>query len=362
MPVSSAQGKTASVMPHPPSVPESRYAHDSGRRRMRAGYIRAMNQIDQTPNPGTGSTTESGSYHYGVIRRAIEEIDAGGEDLSLDELAARMGMSAAHFQRVFSAWAGVSPKRYQQYLRLGYAKELLRGNQATLEVAQAVGLSGSGRLHDLFLRWEAMTPGDYARKGAGLVIRYGWVESPFGDALLMASDRGLCAIGFAGDSGREAIAANLAGRWPEARFHADPGAIVPLAQAVFGGRGEIRLQLIGAPFQIKVWEALLTLPPGEVTTYSEVARAIGNPRAVRAVGSAIGRNPLSWLIPCHRVLRKSGALGGYEWGLPLKRAMLAFEGARHDAASPQALPGSDSPRSGISPLEPAPRSHAIEKG
>jgi AraC family transcriptional regulator of adaptative response/methylated-DNA-[protein]-cysteine methyltransferase len=279
--------------------------------------------------------TEDSAYHYHVIRRAIDLIDAADHPLSLDELAGRMQMSPAHFQRVFSRWAGVSPKRYQQYLALDHARRLLRDRFSTLETAQAVGLSGTGRLHDLFLTWEAMAPGDYARGGAGLTIRHGWADSPFGPALVMATDRGICGLGFAAEQGADATLADLAARWPAATHLADPAHVAPMAAAIFGGGGERRLHLIGAPFQIKVWEALLRVPPGHVTTYSTLARAIGQPRAVRAVGTAVGRNPVGWLIPCHRALRKSGALGGYHWGLPVKRAMLAWEAAvTEDAGAP----------------------------
>lgn len=272
------------------------------------------------------------AYHYGVIRRAIELIDAGGANLSLEELSAQMGMSPAHFQRVFSAWAGVSPKRYQQYLRLGHAKSLLREDLPLLETAHAVGLSGSGRLHDLFLRWEAMSPGEYARRGEGLTVRWGWFDSPFGAALAMGTEKGLCGLAFAAEVGADQALADMRARWHNAAFVEDGGALRAPVEAAFARKGEARLHLIGAPLQIKVWEALLTIPEGSATTYGEIAEVIDSPRAVRAVGTAVGKNPLSWLIPCHRVLRKGGAMGGYHWGLPVKRAMLAFEAARADAA------------------------------
>lgn len=272
------------------------------------------------------------TYHYGVMRRAIELIDDGGDDLSLEQLAARMDMSPAHFQRVFSAWVGVSPKRYQQYLRLGHAKALLRDRFTTLEASHAVGLSGSGRLHDLFLRWEAMSPGEYARKGEGLRVFWGWFDSPFGLALVMGTGKGICGLAFAAETGAEPAMADMRARWPQAEFIEDPSYLAPLAEAAFAQKGETALHLIGAPMQIKVWEALLRIPSGHVTTYSELAQSIGAPKAVRAVGTAVGRNPVSWLIPCHRALRKSGALGGYHWGLPVKRAMLAFEAARGEEA------------------------------
>ncbi|WP_405109500.1 methylated-DNA--[protein]-cysteine S-methyltransferase [Phaeobacter sp. BS52] len=270
------------------------------------------------------------SYHYGVMRRAIELIDEGGEALTLAELAAAMDMSPAHFQRLFSAWVGVSPKRYQQYLRLGHAKALLQEHFTTLEAAHAVGLSGSGRLHDLFLRWEAMSPGEYARKGASLRILWGWFDSPFGLVLVMGTEKGICGMGFAAETGAEPTMADMRSRWPDADFVEDPMALRAMVEAIFDQRGEAALHMIGAPLQIKVWEALLRIPSGQVTTYSEIAHAIGAPRAVRAVGTAVGRNPVSWLIPCHRALRKSGALGGYHWGLPVKRAMLAYEAARDE--------------------------------
>lgn len=275
--------------------------------------------------------TLSQDYHYQVIARALAQIDAaGGQALSLDDLAARLKMSPAHFQRVFSAWVGVSPKRYQQYLTLDHARRLLADRFTVLDTALETGLSGTGRLHDLFLRWEAMSPGDYARGGAGLEIGYGWFDSPFGEVLAMGTTRGLCGMAFASDCGREAALADLTGRWPGATYREAPDQIAPWVAAAFGAGGEAQLLMIGAPFQIKVWEALLRIPSGQVTTYSELARVAGHPQAVRAVGTAVGRNPISWLIPCHRALRKSGGLGGYHWGLPVKRAMLAWESARRD--------------------------------
>ncbi len=267
------------------------------------------------------------SYHYAVMRRALHLIDAAPAPLSLEELAGAMGMSPAHFQRLFSAWAGVSPKRYQQHLHLGHAKALLRERRAVLEVAHEVGLSGPSRLHDLFLKWEAMTPGTYAKGGEGLTIREGVFDTPFGPAVAMATEHGLCALGFAAEQGEDAVRADLRARWPRAAVLHDPEAVRPEVEAAFGGAGG-RLHLLGAPFAIKVWEALLAIPSGEVTTYGEVASAIGHPRAVRAVGTAVGRNPVGFLIPCHRALRGTGALGGYRWGLPVKRAMLAWESAR----------------------------------
>ncbi|MDF1727419.1 MAG: bifunctional helix-turn-helix domain-containing protein/methylated-DNA--[protein]-cysteine S-methyltransferase [Sulfitobacter sp.] len=275
-------------------------------------------------------------YHFHIMRRAIDLIDGAEAPLSLEALAAAMDMSPAHFQRLFSAWVGVSPKRYQQYLMLGQAKEMLRDSATTLNAAHEVGLSGTGRLHDLFLRWEAMSPGDYARAGEGLTVCWGWFDSPFGPALVTGTEKGICGLGFAAETGEEAAMADLMGRWPKARFVEDPMMLRPWVLRAFGAKDDhlekAPLFLIGAPFQIKVWEALLQIPSGQVTTYSDIARAIGRPKAVRAVGTAVGRNPVSWLIPCHRALRKSGALGGYHWGLPVKRTLLAYEAAQADVA------------------------------
>ena len=271
------------------------------------------------------------SYHFHVIRRALDIIDAADAPLSLEDLAREMDMSPAHFQRVFSAWVGVSPKRYQQYLQLGHAKKMLAQNMTTLQVSHSLGLSGSGRLHDLFIRWEAMSPGEFARKGEGQEIFWGWYDSPFDQALVMGTSKGICGLAFASEAGAEAAMSDMVSRWPKARFTEDPTVLKPLVDAAFAQRGETALHMIGAPFQIKVWEALLQIPSGHVTSYSEIAAAIGRPKAVRAVGTAVGRNPVSWLIPCHRALRKSGALGGYHWGLPVKRALLAWESARAEA-------------------------------
>ena len=272
-------------------------------------------------------------YHYHVMRRAIDLIDQGGPGQTLEDLARAMDMSPAHFQRLFSAWVGVSPKRYQQYLTLGHAKALLAERFTTLEAADEAGLSGTGRLHDLFLRWEAMSPGEFARKGEGLTIYWGWFDGPFGPSLVMGTEKGICGIGFASEAGEEATMQDLCGRWPKAEFVEDPMRLRPWVLASYGAKAneDAPLYLIGAPFQIKVWEALLSVPSGHVTTYSEIAEAIGHPKAVRAVGTAVGRNPISLLIPCHRALRKSGGLGGYHWGLPVKRSILAWESARAEA-------------------------------
>lgn len=285
------------------------------------------------PDPKDAATTPD-SAQYALMAAALDYIEAHRDQHpGLEEVAEAVGLSPAHFQRSFSAWVGVSPKRYLQYLTLDHSRRLLAERFTVLDTALEVGLSGPSRLHDLFMRWEAMTPGEYAAGGAGLEIAWDWIATPFGEALLMATPRGICGLAFAEEMGRHAAMADMRARWPEAQFRQDPAAIAPHAEAIAaqlaGRTGEpVRLGLHGTPFQIKVWEALLAIPSGQVTTYSEIARAIGSPRAVRAVGSAVGRNPVSWLIPCHRALRRDGALGGYHWGLPVKRALLAWESAR----------------------------------
>ncbi len=269
-------------------------------------------------------------YHYDVMGRALAHIEKTVADQpTLDEVSAAVGLSPAHFQRVFSQWVGVSPKRFQQYLTLDLAKKMLAERFTLLDTAMETGLSGTSRLHDLFLRWEAMTPGEFAQ---GAEVFWDWTESPFGEALVMATERGICGIAFTAETGRQAALADMMARWPNAAFRQSDARLSPWLTAVFEAKGEAQLHLIGAPFQIKVWEALLRIPTGHVTTYSEIAQSVGNPKAVRAVGTAVGRNPVSWLIPCHRALRKTGALGGYHWGLPVKRALLAWEAARHDSA------------------------------
>lgn len=269
---------------------------------------------------------------------------------SLAEVAVHVGVSPAHFQRLFTRWVGVSPKRYVQYLTLGHARRLLADRMTLLDAAYESGLSSPGRLHDLFVTWEAMTPGEYASGGRGLEIAYGWFSSPFGTALALGTDRGLCGLAFAEEKERGEVFSDMARRWPHAYFDERPDQLEEPVRRAFE-QGETRLLLSGTPFQIKVWEALLRIPSGYVSTYETIARAAGNPNAVRAAGTAIGRNPLAWLIPCHRALRKSGELGGYHWGLGTKRAMLAREAARADAgASIQLSPSTEGGTGGAVPV------------
>lgn len=276
--------------------------------------------------------TQDTSYSYRVIERAIQLIDDAPQGMDLTTLARALDMSPSNFQKLFSKWVGVSPKAYQQYLTLDLSKQMLRNHHTTLDTAMTAGLSGTARLYDLFLKWEAMTPGTYAAGGAGLDIYHGWYDSPFGQALLMATDRGICGLAFASDADQSDTWTDMAARWPKARFQPKNQQLDDWAASIFSLQGTATLSLMGAPFQIKVWQALLEIKSGYVTTYSDIAQAIGHPKAVRAVGTAVGRNPIGLLIPCHRALRKDGSLGGYHWGLPVKRAILAHESARRDAA------------------------------
>lgn len=275
------------------------------------------------------------AQRHRMIARAIHHLVENWQDQpSLDDLAAVAGLSPFHFQRLFTRWTGISPKRFVQFLTLDNAKRLLAENRSVLDVALDVGLSGPSRLHDLFVACEAMTPGEYKALGGGLTIRWGLHDSPFGRALVAMTERGVCWLGFSDEEdGRDALD-ELAGAWPAARLSEDPDATRPAAARAFGwdrppsGAEPLRLLLKGTNFQIKVWEALMRIPPGALVSYQDVARAVGSPAAVRAVGSAVGRNPLCVLIPCHRVIQKSGIIHNYRYGNPRKRALLAWEQGR----------------------------------
>jgi len=238
-------------------------------------------------------------------------------------------VSKGHLQRLFRRWAGVSPKRFLQLLTLEHAKGLLEESRALLDVALEAGLSGPSRLHDLFVTLEAVTPGEYRRGGDGLDIRYGVHPSPFGPCLLAATERGICRLDFVQDDDPEPILATLARDWPAARRREDHGFTADLAERAFSGRkggcGRLALCVRGTNFQVQVWQALLRIPPGRVLSYEDVAATIGRPSAARAVGNAVGDNPVSYLIPCHRVIRKTGHFGYYGGGPLRKRAMLGWE-------------------------------------
>ncbi|MCO6439147.1 MAG: methylated-DNA--[protein]-cysteine S-methyltransferase [Phycisphaerae bacterium] len=277
---------------------------------------------------------------YVRVGQAIEFIEHNWRrQPTLGEIAQAAGLSEFHFQRVFARWAGISPKRFLQALTLAGARTALDGGASVLDASLDVGLSGPGRLHDLFVNLEAVTPGEFKTGGDGLRIEIGRHRCPFGTCLIGVTERGVCWLGFADDvddrSHRE-----LQRHWPEAQLRTNQAMTKPLVERVFagfgasggaGGRGKpLRLLVRGTNFQVKVWEALLRIPLGRICSYQDVAAAVGSPRAMRAVGQAVGANPISWLIPCHRVLRSSGAIGGYGGGLTRKRAMLAWEMAQSD--------------------------------
>ena len=277
---------------------------------------------------------------YARIEKALGYIAENAEQQpELDAVAASVGLSAFHFQRLFTRWVGVSPKKFLQYLTLERAKSCLADAASVLDATHEVGLSGPSRLHDLFVTHEAVTPGEFKRRGDGLEIAFGWADSPFGEALIMTTARGICGLAFAGAGGRAATFAEMRQRFPRARFVEDPARVARLARAIFEGRpasGEkLHLLLHGSPFQIKVWEALLRIPPGALVSYGALAHAVfGGPRGARAVGAAVGDNPISFLVPCHRVIRASGALGEYHWGVPRKLALVGWEAARAEGARP----------------------------
>lgn len=271
---------------------------------------------------------------YEIIRRVIEKISLDYRDQpSLEELARDVGEHPATLQKLFTRWAGLTPKAFLQAVTLDHARRLLDDGMPLLEAAMELGMSGPGRLHDLFVTHEAISPGEYKSRGAGLEIRYGFHISPFGSALIMATERGLAGLAFA-DEGEEAEAfADMSRRWPAATYLEDMGATTPYAQRIFDpsrwqAEEPLRVVLIGTDFQVQVWQALMKIPLGRAKAYSDIAREVGKPKASRAVGAAIGANPLSFVVPCHRAVGKSGALTGYHWGLTRKRAMLGWEAAQ----------------------------------
>jgi AraC family transcriptional regulator of adaptative response/methylated-DNA-[protein]-cysteine methyltransferase len=274
---------------------------------------------------------------YARIGRALAHIAEcwGTRRPDLAELASLCGMSEFHFQRVFQRWVGLSPKKFLAVVSLEHAKQALDGQADLLSASFDAGLSGPGRLHDLFVTYEAMTPGTYKRAAEGLTIRWGWHDGPFGETLLMETERGLCGLAFLDSRGREGVFVDMAERWPGATLHEDPAATRATFERIFddppNGRADgrdrgIRMLLKGTEFQVKVWEALMRLPAGDYASYQTLARRLGMAAGgARAIGTAVAANPISWLIPCHRVIRASGMLGGYRWGLPRKVAMMGFE-------------------------------------
>lgn len=285
---------------------------------------------------------------YARVRRAIAFISQEWrEQPSLEAMAEAAGLSTTQLHHLFRRWAGLTPKAFLQALTLDHARKLLRDSASVLDAAHEVGLSGPGRLHDLFVTHEAMTPGDYKTGGAGLTLTYGFHPSPFGEALAVVAPRGLAALGWVDEKeaagtardhgkpsgGRAGALADMKRRWPRATFVEDPAVTAPYAgrafdPALWSADQPLRIVLIGTDFEVRVWETLLKIPIGKAATYSAVAGRIGKPAAARAVGAAVGRNPLSFVVPCHRVLGQSGALTGYHWGLTRKQAILGWEAGK----------------------------------
>ncbi len=280
----------------------------------------------------TDITPEGSDYE--TVRQVIELITEDYRDQpSLETIATRLSQSPTQLQKTFTRWAGLSPKAFLQAVTLDHAKRLLRQEaMPLLETSIEVGLSGPSRLHDLFVTHEAMSPGEWKARGGGLTIRYGFHPSPFGIALVMATDRGLAGLAFSDIGDEVACLEDMTCRWPNAAYVEDTEATAPYAERIFQpGRWTceqpLRVVLIGTDFQVQVWESLLKIPFGKAVTYSDIANDIGRPTAMRAVGAAVGANPISFVVPCHRALGKSGALTGYHWGLTRKRAMLGWEAA-----------------------------------
>lgn len=269
------------------------------------------------------------SREFRTIESAIHYIAANAErQPTLAEVARTVHLSEYHFQRLFRRWVGVSPKRFLQAVTLRRAKERLGAEAGVLQTAYDVGLSGSGRLHDLFVALEAVTPGEHRSGGIGLDVSFGVHPTPFGDCLIGTTTRGVCAMHFLDEGGDPR--AILRESWPAARLREDPDATAEVARLAFGAEGgALTLLVRGTNFQVRVWEALLRVAPGEMTTYADLAADVGRPAAARAVGSAVARNEIACLIPCHRVVRKVGGIGEYRWGAGRKRAILAWEGALH---------------------------------
>ncbi|MEX0853551.1 MAG: bifunctional helix-turn-helix domain-containing protein/methylated-DNA--[protein]-cysteine S-methyltransferase [Bauldia sp.] len=283
--------------------------------------------------PATARARQAGApiSDYEIVRRAIEFISRAWRDQpSLERIAAHVGLKPLALQRLFTRWAGLTPKGFLQAVTLDHARSLLDRSASILDTSYETGLSGPARLHDLFVTHEAMTPGAYKARGEGVVIRWGFHPSPFGSALVMVTDRGLAGLAFADPGEERAALSDMRARWPRATYLEDANATAATARRIFDraawhAERPLRIVMIGSDFEIRVWETLLKLPMGGAATYSDIAAHIGRPKAARAVGAAVGKNPISFVVPCHRVLGKGGGLCGYHWGLTRKRAILGWE-------------------------------------
>lgn len=274
------------------------------------------------------------STDYHQIEKAIKYLEENFQDQpGLEEVAQHVNLSPYHLQRLFRRWVGISPKRFLQFLTIDYAKTLLDESHSILDATFETGLSSPSRMHDLFVNVDAVTPGEFRRQGAGLQIWYGVHPSPFGDCLLAVTERGICDLSFITHAGQQECVAELHRRWSQAELNENPNTTKPLFDQAFpsaphNGKRSVTLFLHGTNFQIKVWEALLKIPTGFVCSYEDVARYVGKPSAARAVGNAVGSNPISYIIPCHRVIRKMGLVGNYRWSPTRKKAMLGWEAAQ----------------------------------
>ena len=277
----------------------------------------------------------SSQQHYQKVAQAIAYIQQNFQQQpQLDEVAAHIHLSPAHFQRLFTEWVGTSPKKFLQYTSIEYAKQILKQQQGSIfDATFATGLSSTSRLHDLFLQIEGMTPAEYKNGGVALTISYQFAETLFGDVLVASTSKGICALTFV-ENPTDALQ-HLKAQFPKAKFVAQSDSLQQSALALFqtdqNQLAKIKLHLKGTAFQLKVWQSLLKIPMGQLTTYGELAKVIDHPKAARAVGSAIGSNPVAFLIPCHRVIQSTGLLGGYEWGTLRKTAMIGWEGAQTHA-------------------------------
>ena len=278
------------------------------------------------------------TYNYEKIAKAIEFITTNvKQQPSLFEVAEEVSISQFHFQRLFSEWAGVSPKKFLQYITADYLKGKIKESSNLVELAESAGLSSQSRVYDLFTGIEAVTPQEFKSSGKGLDIKYGFHQSPFGECFLAITERGICAMAFVDEQSRDQQLILLAKKWHFATIQQDPIATESYLNRIFQPHlstlGKLPLLVQGTNFQLKVWEALLAIPQGSVTTYQQIADSIGNPRAVRAVGTAVGDNPIAYLIPCHRVIRKEGLLGEYRWGSTRKKALVGWEAANLERVS-----------------------------
>jgi AraC family transcriptional regulator of adaptative response/methylated-DNA-[protein]-cysteine methyltransferase len=290
-----------------------------------------MLQTTKSLNPLSQPRPAAAPSDYELVRRAVAFISEHWRaQPEVEAIAHAVGVTPTELHHLFRRWAGLTPKAFVSALTLDRARHLLRDSASVLDAAYEVGLSGPGRLHDLFVTHEAMSPGEWKAGGAGLRIAYAFHPSPFGSALVMATPRGLAGLAFADAGGEAAVLADMQRRWPKAGYAEDAAATLPYARRVFDRKlwrpdQPLRIVLIGTDFELRVWETLLKVPFGRTTTYSDVAAQVCTPKAARAVGAAVGRNPVCFVVPCHRVIGKSGKLTGYHWGLTRKQAMLGWE-------------------------------------